>query len=100
MDRKLVVSNIKQILLLAIFVWVIFFISFNEISSIKSYEYTIFRGVMNPLRTKINIFVVFIRYMISLFGMFVILFYILTVTDEKPSVIEQIQNFASFVVCF
>ena len=90
-----------QVLLRGSFVMVIFLVSFNEISSIKYQEYTVFRGVFEPLQAKIQMIQILLRYIMVVFGLYVICIYVLTDgKDEEGSKMDQIKDFAAFVIVF
>jgi hypothetical protein len=76
-------------------------VSFNEISSIKTTEYSIFRGVFQErYELIIQTVIIFIRYFQSLLGMFVLLNFVLTHEDENASVLDQTKDFSALVILF
>jgi hypothetical protein len=99
--RVIIVTDFKEILLHFCFTWILLLVSFNEISSIKTTEYSIFRGVFQErYELIIQTVIIFIRYFQSLLGMFVLLNFVLTHEDENASVLDQTKDFSALVILF
>ena len=99
--RVIIVTDFKEILLHFCFTWTLLLVSFNEISSIKTTEYSIFRGVFQErYELIIHTVIIFIRYFQSLLGMFVLLNFVLTHEDENASVLDQTKDFSALVILY
>ena len=77
-EREMFIFDCDDIILRAIFVMLIMCICFNQIGSIKKQEYVVFKGIYSDTKSIIKMVQIFLRYMSTLFAMFVILFYILS----------------------